>query len=252
MRTKTLTLALTLALLSSLALAGEPGRRPDGPGHPGDRPPRELREPGRPSRDDRGPRNRDGRPGPRHGGPGFGPMAGCFGPGPMMGGHGGRFGGPGHGFGPLFMDELNLSADQIDKIIDVMADSFRDGLKLRVEMRDAMKKARELRRGGNASADDIIAVNRDLGELRGKMEALHAGSRAKVEAVLTPEQIEKVKEFRPRPPRPDRFGPEGPRHPRGDRFGPGGWRHGGPNQRWDDEQMDDELDDALGIDVDDE
>lgn len=241
MRNKTLIVALALAVLSGIAFTGEPDHRPDGPGRHGNRPRHEMRYSG-PRYHARGPMGRGDRRGPgfgpRHGGPGCGPLMGFTG----MGGMG--MGGP--GFGPLFMDELNLSADQTDKIIDLVADSFRDGLKLRVEMRQTMKKAMELRKSDNVSADAVIAINRDLGELRGRMEALRIDLKGKIESVLTPEQVEKMKEFRPRPPRPGWFGrdvqrPFPPRHD--------GFRGYGPQHRWGDARWNDEMDTAPDVDI---
>lgn len=238
MRTKALIAVLTLALLSGLTYAGEPGgpRRSDR------------------SRDERdiGPRSpRDGRDfGPRHRGwhrgPGpFGHRGPGFGPGPM------------HGFPMPLLERINLTEAQQKQYVDIMTDNYRAGLELRLAMHATMGTMRDQMKNGSPSEDAIISINREMGELRGKMQALAFGLKDKLNAILTPEQKQIADDFRPaRPPRdfdgrrpgrgsdmrgPRDFGPRGPGHH--------GRDFGGRHMRgWDDDADvdadDDSYDDA--------
>lgn len=238
MSKKLLVAALALACVTSLGFAGQDSRpqRPDGP----PRGQREMRD----QRDNRGPRkgfegrghhgdwmrgdrghgrgwdNDRGPGGPRH----MGMMGKHFGPG---------MGGRGHGM--WILRDIELNADQKAKFVDIMTDNYRKTLELRLAVQDAQRKAFDIRKSDGASSDEVIAMHRQIGELRGKFEAAERELRDQLKAILTPEQAAKLDEARKDPPSP-RFG---------DR------RHGGgPRRGWyDDNDVDtddiiDDMDDG--------
>lgn len=229
MSKKLLVAALALACVSSLGFAGE-GRRPDRP----EGGPPEMRREMRDQRDQRGPRrgpdgrghhgdwmrDRGDRGGPRHMGMGMGMH---FGPGMGMGMRG-------HGMG--FFRDIELTADQKTKFVDIMTNNYRKTLELRLSFHDAQRKAFDIRKGDTASSDEIIALNRQIGELKGKFEAANRELRDQLKAILTPEQAAKLDNFRK--------GPPSPRY--GDR------RFGGPRHQWYDDSDVDDSDDMIDMD----
>lgn len=127
--------------------------------------------------------------------------------------------GRGQGFGLMRFDQLDLTADQKTRLIDVMADNYRATLEARFEMMEAGNKLRALRREDGVSSETIIEANAAAGAAKGKLEVLHRQMRDDVEKILTPDQIKKLEEGR-RPPsvgrddrRPDGSGPRGPGRP---------------------------------------
>ena len=266
MRTKFFLTALALGMASGLLFAGEPGEdsrfRNDRPRHQGE-------SGGHGQRDRQGDRRgRAQRPG-------------------MNGG----MRAPGAYFGRemLFAERLGLTAEQKTQFVAVLTEDFRSNLELQIQMADAMRKVREIAHDENASSDSIIAANRELGEIRGRMQALRGGLKAKLAAILTPEQKETLGDIRrparrddwrpgPRgfwnggmpPPPPVRHGdwrpgprdfwnhdaPPPPPARRGDRRDRGGWRPG-PHGFWnndadmqDDDASDDDMDDMDDDDMD--
>lgn len=232
MSKKTLLAALALVLVAGIAVSGEDDRRPvrrDGP------PPRqgEFREFG-----------------PRHQGDGWrrgGPGGWHRGWNQDDRDHGRRFGpgrrGPGGEFGMRFFHVADLTPEQESRIVDIMTDNFRTNLELRLAMRDARQKVFSGPKD-DRSADEIIAANRELGEIRGKIQAQRQTFRNQLNAVLTPEQLQSLDKPR-RPDRPDRFDrsdrPGRPdRFDRPGRFGPGG--RGCPWYDDDDNGVDDDDD----------
>lgn len=215
MRTKTIALLLAAAMLAGSAGAVFAGEGP--------RPPRPDRDMNMPPPGPRGPGMRG--PGPMRG-PG---MMGC--PGMMRGGPGMMDDGPGMmgRFGPGMWRELNLDAAQKDALVNVMTENFRTGLKLRMEMADARMKLRDLRKDDQASGEDIIAANTEIGALTGKQEALRLKAREDYRAILNADQLKKLDDLRDRHPGPGRF-PGGPKDRDGDRDGgrDGGHRDGRP------------------------
>lgn len=167
---------------------------------------------------------------------------------------GGDESGPGwHRGGPgmhhRMFGELGITADQKAKYVDLMTENFKAGLEAKMEMAEAGRTLRDLRRSDTPDADAIVEANKAMGEARGKLDALRVKHHAALEGILTPEQKAKVDEWRSAPPpaRGDRPvpGPDrdprsdyGPRHDRG--YGPGAGRghnwgndHGyGRGHRW--------------------
>lgn len=103
------------------------------------------------------------------------------------------------GFGPGMMDRLDLTADQKTKLVDVMTNSYRAKLEARMEMQEAKSKLRDLRDADDATSEAIIAANEEMGTAKGKFEVLMRQTKDDFEAVLTPEQKEKLESFRDTP-----------------------------------------------------
>lgn len=178
-------------------------------------------------RGDAGPRDwgrGPGGPGRFGGCPAFGGPRHQAGPGPQFGGMGM---GMGQGFGRLPFDQLDLTAGQKTKLIDIATNNFRAGLEAKVEMMDAHKKLRDMRDDKSVSADAIIQANTELGAAKGKMEVLRRQFRDDVEKVLTPDQLKTLEERRMGPPPP----PPGDRRLGDGRPGPGPRGPGRPGER---------------------
>ena len=171
MRTKTLLAALALAMVASIGFTGESADQ--GGRARGDRGRQQSEISGeRGRRNDRVRQHRQ-RPARRN----------------MH--HGMRMQGP--GMGMMFLaDRLEMTAEQKAAFVTVLTENFRANLELRFQMSDTVAKIRGLRRSGSASSEDLIAANRQLGEIRGRMEALHSGLRGKLAAIWTPEQQAKI------------------------------------------------------------
>lgn len=175
--------------------------------------------------------------------PDFGPRGPGMrhGMGMRHGGHGPAMRGPGkhrmgmmgmrHGmFGMRMMERLDLTAEQKKQLVDVMTENFRERFLGRIEMDEAFKKLRALHESDNPDHDAIVAANAAVGEMHGKMDVLDRKFRDKLDAVLTPEQREKMKDFRKDWDGPRRFRDgKGPRD--GKPFPPHMQRGPGPMQK---------------------
>lgn len=203
-------------MAGEVAAYGGWGRGPGwGRGHPG-------RHDGF-RRGDAGPRDWGRGPGRFEGCPGFDGPRHRSGPGHRFGGMGM---GMGHGMGRMPFAQLDLTADQKARLIDVATTQFRAGLEAKMEMMDAQKKLWDLRDDDSASSDAIIQANAAVGAAKGKLEALRNQAKDEFAKVLTPEQLKKLEERRVGPPpfgdrrfedgRPGP-GPRGPGH-HGDRM----------------------------------
>lgn len=138
-----------------------------------------------------------------------------FGHGPAMARHMKR--GDGHGMGmgmggmmlkPRLLSELDLTEQQIDKIIDLMAENYRDRLKATLERYQANEKLADLHRADSADHDAIMEANQAVGTAQGKLDVLKNKFRTDLKSVLTPEQQQKMDDFRKD--RKDRFDGCGP------------------------------------------
>ncbi len=117
------------------------------------------------------------------------PRDGCEGFGCHSGMHFGMF-------EPQFLEALELTAEQKAKIIDVETENFRERLQLRWELTEAQAKLRDLSEADILDYAAIVSVNEELGGLRGKLDVAHRKIREQFDAVLTPEQREKIEGFR--------------------------------------------------------
>lgn len=145
-------------------------------------------------------------PGMGRGGPGHGPAMYCspgspqmmHGRGPGMMRHDSGFGG-GMEFGmigPRMLEELEITADQRSKIIDVATESFRERLELRWEMAEAKKKLNDLKDAEGNDYDAIVAASEALGSVQGKLDVARRKVKDQFAAILTPEQHEKIEKFK--------------------------------------------------------
>lgn len=125
--------------------------------------------------------------GPRDGMPGMG----------MMHRGGMRHGGMRHDmFGPRFMDELDLTAEQKTALIDVVSDNFKARMQAKMELHDAIAALRNLRESDNPDHDALIAANAAVGTAQGRMDVADRKLKAEVRALLTPEQAQKLDDRR--------------------------------------------------------
>jgi Spy/CpxP family protein refolding chaperone len=142
-----------------------------------------------------------------HMGPGMMGGYGGYGMGPgMMGGYGGYGMGPGmmggYGMGPGMLggDELgaigrlNLDDEQRSQITKIEGDLRRKNWELMGEMHDEMATLRDLgSASGKRDRTAILAANKRMTELRQQMLENSLDATDKAEALLTPEQRERVR-----------------------------------------------------------
>lgn len=135
-------------------------------------------------------------------GPGYGMgpgMMGGFGPGygGMMGGYG-----PGYGMGSGMMGwgnyrDLNLSADQKSKITQIRQEMRAKQWPLMGEMMDAQDKLQDLY---DADKLDSVAIDKQykvVEDLRRQMVDNMVGAHNRINSILTKEQREKSREWKP-------------------------------------------------------
>ncbi len=95
-----------------------------------------------------------------------------------------------------FMRGLNITDDQRRQMIDIATANFRERLSLRWEMEKARNTLAELSASETPDYDAIIAANEALGSTRGKLDVARRKVMSQFAAVLTPEQREKIEQFR--------------------------------------------------------
>lgn len=130
----------------------------------------------------------------RHGGMGGGMHGGMHG---GMGGgmHGGMMG---QGIPPGMLATLGLSADQQAKITEIQRDAQRKRDAFRVTMRETHWKTQDAQKDG--FNEDAARKQFDaMAAMRKEMFESGLATRKQVEAVLTPEQREKLRKARPGP-----------------------------------------------------
>lgn len=117
-----------------------------------------------------------------------------FGPGPDFDGDMGlgHFGMMGH----RLFGELDLTADQKAKIIDTATQSFRERLELRWEMAEAVDRLGDLKDAEKPDYNAIVAANEALGSIKGKLDVARRQVKDQFEAILTPEQRQKIDQFK--------------------------------------------------------
>ncbi len=95
-----------------------------------------------------------------------------------------------------FMRGLNITDEQRRRMIDIATENFRERLSLRWEMEKARHALEELNASETTDYDAIIAANEALGGARGKLDVARRKVMGQFAAVLTPEQREKIDQFR--------------------------------------------------------
>jgi Spy/CpxP family protein refolding chaperone len=134
------------------------------------------------------------------------PGTGCgYGPGATgMGPHGMGFGGPGMGHGPHRMepeariehmaDILDLTKEQRDKVRAIVDKSTPQTCELRDKMTDNRKQLHTLMQQGNAKEADVRKLADAQGKLLADMIVQRTKVRNEINAVLSPEQREKLQQ----------------------------------------------------------
>jgi Spy/CpxP family protein refolding chaperone len=127
------------------------------------------------------------------------PAAGEHGPGPhRFGDHGPGAPGPDMPFGHLPLHRLNLTEAQQDKLFAIMhaqAPQHRDYDKAIGKAHEAL---RDLGRADKFDDARAGAASRDLGQAVAAQALLQARTEAQIQAVLTPEQREQLRQHRMR------------------------------------------------------
>ena len=101
--------------------------------------------------------------------------------------------GPGSGFGgnpncPGGMDRLNLTPEQITKLGELKEKHWKDTISLRNEMQVKRLELRTLWTAPNPDKNKILAKQKEMNELRDKMQAKATDLRLDTRKALTPEQ----------------------------------------------------------------
>lgn len=141
----------------------------------------------------------------------LGKGGGRMGGGPGMGRGGPRGRGPGGGHFAMLAG-LDLTAAQQEKVAAIHERVQRQGIQLRADLELARLDLRKLMHADKPDTRAIDAQIDKLSALRASMQKAHAAAMVEVHGLLTPEQLQKLKE---------RGGPGG--HPG---MGPGGRGHG--------------------------
>jgi Spy/CpxP family protein refolding chaperone len=131
---------------------------------------------------------------------GYGMMGGYGGMG-MMGGYGGYgmmggYGGMGMMGGHLGM--LDLTEAQRDKIYDIQKETRKQQWEIREEMQEAMEKVSKLMHADKRDANAIVAAHKPLYKLNDKMVENRVNAANKIDAVLTKEQRQELREWQQR------------------------------------------------------
>ena len=129
-------------------------------------------------------------PGMMGGGYGYGMMGGGYGPGPgMMGGGGWGM----MGFGGGWVDALGLSDDQKTKINRIQDETRREHWALMGSMMDQQAKLRDLYEAPKRDSAAIDETYKSISDLRQKMYDSSVSARKRMEAVLTSQQLQKLR-----------------------------------------------------------
>jgi Spy/CpxP family protein refolding chaperone len=130
------------------------------------------------------------------------PLAGQADDSPMMGpgmmGPGMMGGGPGMGYGmgmgPYHM--LNLSDDQRGKVNKIQDEERRKHWEIMGKIMDERAKMRDLYDADKRDIPAILKVQDQIDQMQRKMLELHLTTRNQIEALLTPEQRDQLKNLR--------------------------------------------------------
>lgn len=93
--------------------------------------------------------------------------------------------------------ELNLTPDQKTKLTAMQEKNWKEMIPLRNEMQTKKLEMRTLWTVPNPDKDKILAKQKELGELRDKMQARATDFQIEARKVLTPEQAAQVGTFGP-------------------------------------------------------
>jgi Spy/CpxP family protein refolding chaperone len=112
--------------------------------------------------------------------------------------------GPGSGFGrnpdcPSGMDPLNLTTEQKTKLGELKEKHWKDTISLRNEMQVKRLELRTLWTAPNPDKNKILTKQKELNELRDKMQAKATDFRLDIRKALTPEQAAQLGTMGPGP-----------------------------------------------------
>lgn len=108
-------------------------------------------------------------------------------------------------------EKVGLSDETIAKMRAIHKAKRPDIKQAKTLMRDARKQLRRLKKSGSATEAQMIAAREDLKQARTEMKAIKKEMRSEIAAVLTPEELTRLKEAR------REFRKEHKRHHRGKR-----------------------------------
>ena len=121
---------------------------------------------------------------------------------------------------------LGLTDDQVERLHKIGIDAEKASIQNRANLELGHLELRELLRADNPDRDAIMKKLDEVNSLHGQMEKQRVGTLLDARAVLTPEQLKKVKEFMERGPggmeRGHEMGHRGMGHPPMHGGGPGG------------------------------
>ncbi|MFH1375037.1 MAG: hypothetical protein ABII79_14735 [bacterium] len=145
---------------------------------------------------------------------GFGHDA-CLG-GPGTGGHPHMMGKrPYHGGPGMFLavaDEIGLSDDQIARMKKMMVEFQLARVDQKAKVEKAKIRLQSLRRDVDVSESEVMTAIDDMARTKADMQKMQYRHRSEMRAVLTDEQLDKLKELRQQK-REKRFGPHQGRQP---------------------------------------
>jgi zinc resistance-associated protein len=110
--------------------------------------------------------------------------------------------GPGRGFGgqgncPQGYGNLNLTQEQQTKLNELREKHWKDTVTLRNEMQTKRLELQTLWTAPNPDKDKILAKQKELNDLRNKMQAKSTDMRLEARKILTPEQAAQAGIFGP-------------------------------------------------------
>jgi zinc resistance-associated protein len=107
------------------------------------------------------------------------------------------FGSGGYGNCPQGYNQLNLTPEQKTKLTEMQEKHWKDTVTLRNEMQTKRLELQTLWTAPNPDKDKILAKQKELNELRNKMQGKGTDFRLEARKVLTPEQAAQVGTFGP-------------------------------------------------------
>jgi len=110
--------------------------------------------------------------------------------------------GPGYGFRgsvncPFGYNQLNLTPEQKTKLSELQEKNWKDTISLRNEMQTKRLELRTLWTASNPDKDKILSKQKELNELRNKLQVKSTDFRLEARKVLSPEQAAQAGTFGP-------------------------------------------------------
>jgi Spy/CpxP family protein refolding chaperone len=99
----------------------------------------------------------------------------------------GKMGRPHHRAGQM-MERLNLTTDQMGKVVELRKEMVGKALPIGAKLREVSERARTAWKSGTPDEGRIVALHREMRNLRGQLDELRISFRFDVLELLTPEQ----------------------------------------------------------------